>query len=111
MKDFELQRLELINQLKDQLPPICTTRNLIDVGLYKSHTLAANARREGLGPKAVYIAKRGYVYERDEVIEYILENEKKKSIQLVKRTASSPITWTEILKKFATAKCKGRAGP
>lgn len=111
MEEPDVAHEKIRKHLMDVLPAVCTTRNLIDLGMYKSQTTACIARKRGQGPKALYVPERGYLYEREAVIEYLINNEKKKPTPSIIKKATRALTWTDVLKELAASRDKDFYGP
>lgn len=62
---------EYILRIKDQLPELCTVRDLIRVGIYRTTSGANMARMQKRGPEYLKIPGRGVVYPREGVINFM----------------------------------------
>lgn len=64
---------EFLDKMHAHLPDLVDTKDLIKIGLYKSHSAAQYARDNQLGPPFFQIGKR-VVYMRDGIIEWLKAN-------------------------------------
>lgn len=60
--------IEAINKV---LPDICTTKDLIKIGIFKSDQAAAYARKEGLSPDYFKLPTKTIFYPKKGVIEFL----------------------------------------
>ena len=60
-----------ISKLKRTLPDLCSVKDLLKVGIYRSEQAAYSARRTGNCPFNFYFPCRGYVYPKESVIEFV----------------------------------------
>ncbi len=70
---------DYVQYLVKNLPELCRVKDLIKVGLYASGQSAYAARKTGRGPPFIHIPKRGILYEKYSVIEFIKLLKKKSS--------------------------------
>lgn len=62
---------EYITRLANTLPEICSTKHLIEIGIYRSEQSACYARKHGLSPDYFKIPLRGVCYPKKGVIDFL----------------------------------------
>lgn len=68
---------DYVQYLLKTLPEMCKVKDLVLAGLYASPQAAYAARKTGLGPEFIHIPKRGILYEKSSVIQFIKSLKKK----------------------------------
>lgn len=64
----------LIANIKRKLPELCSVRDLLKIGIYRSEQAAYSARKSGNCPAHFRLPFRGIVYPRDGVIEFLIKS-------------------------------------
>ncbi len=61
----------LIAKLRRKLPELCSVKDLLEIGVYRSEQAAYEARKNGKCPEFFHLPYRGIVYPRDGIIEFL----------------------------------------
>ncbi len=81
-----------IEKLSSTLPDVCTTEDLIDIGIFRSEQTASIARRKGYSPPYFKMKHGAIVYPKESVIQYLRECKKYNEICHTRRPYSSSKT-------------------
>ena len=60
-----------LRKIADQYPSVLETKDLIEIGLYKTNQSASQARKRGIAPPFFDIEGRGYIYPKEALIEWL----------------------------------------
>lgn len=63
-----------INQLKNDLPELCTVKDLVKAGIFTSVQQASTARKNKKSPSYIQYPTKRIIYSKDAVIEYVQKN-------------------------------------
>jgi len=63
-----------IQKIEKQFAPLCTAKDLVNIGLIKSEAMAYHLRKNKRGPAFIKLNNRSILYPRDGVIQYLREN-------------------------------------
>lgn len=64
-----------IKRAMKELPEMCTVKDLLKLGIYRSEQAAAHARRKGLSPDYFKLPHRGVLYPKQGVIEFLKQSQ------------------------------------
>lgn len=62
---------DFIRRAESILPELCSTKDLVNLGIYKSEQAAAYARRKGYSPEFFQFASRTVKYPKDAVLKFL----------------------------------------
>lgn len=60
-----------INKVKDLLPDLATSKELVKFGIFKSEQAASNSRKRNEGPEFFKFNERTILYPKEAVIDYM----------------------------------------
>ena len=60
-----------LRKIADQYPSVLETKDLIEIGLYKTNQSASQARKRGIAPPFFDNEGRGYIYPKEALIEWL----------------------------------------
>tara|TARA_R110000868_G_scaffold184634_1_gene426269 strand:- start:81 stop:341 length:261 start_codon:yes stop_codon:yes gene_type:complete len=66
----------LIKKLTDALPELCTTKDLVGCGIFKTTPEAIQSRKNGRGPEYLKLSLRRIIYSKEAVIAWLHERDR-----------------------------------